>query len=399
MNTQMGVWIDHRKAIVVAVTDQGEETGLVISHVERQLRRAGDSPLKGSFETRRVPADDTRQRAFTGHLNIYYDAVIACVRGAESILIFGPGEAKRELKVRLEKNKLGGRIAAIKTADKMTHRQIVAKVRGYFDETADGNDDRRDLLPLTNNLRHGWACREARLRTTEVHTMTTIHEFSERLDSEFGLMSAANDERRAILERAYHERQARVAKLFIPVLARLRGIWEPRRDALLARFKDKIHIIPAANDDISTARFSLDSPLARITLKFMFSHDPEVRNLVLEYRLDVVPILMKIDNHATLELKLENFDQDVAALWLEDQMISFIRTFVELNGNQYYLNDHMVEDVIACVRMPRSVAKESVDWDGHKYYFICADTRREFEKQHGCVSDTDSRMGIGQLAR
>ena len=31
MNTQMGVWIDHRKATVVAITDQGEEIGLVIS--------------------------------------------------------------------------------------------------------------------------------------------------------------------------------------------------------------------------------------------------------------------------------------------------------------------------------------------------------------------------------
>jgi len=154
MNTQMGVWIDHRKAIVVAVTDKGEETALVISNVERQLRRAGDSPMKGSYETRQVPADDSRQRAFTGHLNIYYDAVIACVREAESILIFGPGEAKGELKARLEKNKLGERIAAIKTADKMTNRQISAKVRAYFEEHANDNADKRDLLPLNNSVKH-----------------------------------------------------------------------------------------------------------------------------------------------------------------------------------------------------------------------------------------------------
>jgi hypothetical protein len=154
MNTQTGVWIDHRKAIVVVITEKGEETGLVISHVERQLRRAGDSPLKGSYETRRVPADDSRQRALTGHLNIYYDAVIACIRQAESILIFGPGEAKGELKVRLEKNKLGGRIAAIETADKMTDRQISAKVRDYFDEKTNRNVESRDLLPLNNNVMH-----------------------------------------------------------------------------------------------------------------------------------------------------------------------------------------------------------------------------------------------------
>ncbi len=33
MRTKVGLWIDHRKAIVVAVTDEGEEIGLIISKV------------------------------------------------------------------------------------------------------------------------------------------------------------------------------------------------------------------------------------------------------------------------------------------------------------------------------------------------------------------------------
>jgi hypothetical protein len=81
-----------------------------------------------------VPADDSRQRAFTAHLNIYYDAVIASLGDAESILIFGPGEAKGEMKKRLEKTKLRGRIAGVETVDKMTNRQIAAKVRQHFAE-------------------------------------------------------------------------------------------------------------------------------------------------------------------------------------------------------------------------------------------------------------------------
>jgi hypothetical protein len=134
MRTKVGLWIDHRKAIIVAVTDQGEEIGLIVSKVEKQLQRSGDSPLKGRYESRNVPPDDSRQRTFTGHLNIYYEAVIACLRDAESILIFGPGEAKGELKKRLEKSKLGGRIAGVETVDNMTDRQIAAKVRQYFAE-------------------------------------------------------------------------------------------------------------------------------------------------------------------------------------------------------------------------------------------------------------------------
>lgn len=134
MKTTVGLWIDHRKAIIVAVTDKGEEIALIISKVEKQLRRLGDSPLKGSYESSQVPASDRRQRALTGYLNVYYDAVIASIRDAESILIFGPGDAKGELKKRLKRNNLGGRIVCIETVDRMTDRQIAAKVRKYFQQ-------------------------------------------------------------------------------------------------------------------------------------------------------------------------------------------------------------------------------------------------------------------------
>ena len=132
MRTNVGLWIDHRKAVIVAVTDKGEEIGLIISKVEKQHRRSGDSSLKGPREPQQVPAEDSLQRAFTGHLNIYYDAVTASIRDAEAILIFGPGEAKGELRERLEKHGLGERIVRIETIDRMTDRQIASKVRRYF---------------------------------------------------------------------------------------------------------------------------------------------------------------------------------------------------------------------------------------------------------------------------
>jgi hypothetical protein len=134
MRTKAGLWIDHRKAVVVTVTDKGDETTLVISAVERQRRRSGDSPLKGRYERQQVVADDSQQKSFTAHLNSYYDAVIASIGGAEAILIFGPGEAKGELKKRLQRKNLGGRIAVLETVDKMTDRQIAAKVRQHFAE-------------------------------------------------------------------------------------------------------------------------------------------------------------------------------------------------------------------------------------------------------------------------
>ncbi len=127
-----GIWIDHRKALIVFVSAVGERTSHFVSRVQTQWRRAGDSPMKGRYASDQVPADDSRQKALTGELNIYYDALIAALRNAESFIIFGPGEAKKELKRRLGKSKLAGRLCAVEAADKMTDRQIAAKVREYF---------------------------------------------------------------------------------------------------------------------------------------------------------------------------------------------------------------------------------------------------------------------------
>jgi hypothetical protein len=118
--------------MIASITEKGEEMGLVISKAESQPRRAGDSPLKGRSEPEKEPMSDARQRKFTGHLNIYYDAVIAALHDARRILICGPGEAKGELKKRLVRAKMGARIHRVETEDKMTERQLAKKVRSFF---------------------------------------------------------------------------------------------------------------------------------------------------------------------------------------------------------------------------------------------------------------------------
>ena len=132
MKTAVGLWIDHRKAIVVEMSDKGEKTRQILSHVEKQLGRIDGKHSAVSFESQLVQADDRQQRGFTKHLDGFYDEVLASIQDAKSILLFGPGEAKGELKKRMEQNNHGSRVVAMETADKMTDRQIAAKVRQYF---------------------------------------------------------------------------------------------------------------------------------------------------------------------------------------------------------------------------------------------------------------------------
>ncbi len=129
-----GVWIDHRRAVVVVLEAGGERVSAILSQVEKHGERTGDSPMKGPYESAQVPADDSRQRALTGDLNRYYDAVIAVLRYASALVLLGPGEAKGELRKRLEHQHLATRVQAVETTDRMTDAEVAAKVRDFFGE-------------------------------------------------------------------------------------------------------------------------------------------------------------------------------------------------------------------------------------------------------------------------
>ncbi|HEY4492448.1 MAG TPA: hypothetical protein VI958_10655 [Acidobacteriota bacterium] len=132
MKKEIGLWIDHREAIIVILTDGGEEIKHITSDNRKHIRYSGSSHSKTPEGSKEVTSEDQRDRKFGNHLNKFYDEIIASIRGADSIQIFGPGEAKGELEKRIEREGLKAHILAIETVDKMTDGQISAKVREHF---------------------------------------------------------------------------------------------------------------------------------------------------------------------------------------------------------------------------------------------------------------------------
>jgi len=127
MKKEIGLWIDHREAVIVVLTDKDEQIIRIKSDAEKQIRFPGGSRKDGLQKTEAV-----RDKRLEKHLGKYFDDIIAHIRDAGSIQIFGPGEAKGELVKRLEDERLKERIVELETMDKMTDRQISAKVREHF---------------------------------------------------------------------------------------------------------------------------------------------------------------------------------------------------------------------------------------------------------------------------
>ena len=133
MSTNAGVWIDHHRAVVVLMTDSGEEIKTIKSNSDRPFAKAGGAGSKQPERPSGYQSEDKQERKFMKQLDTYYDEVLTCLGDADSVLILGPGEAKREFKKRLNTKKFPVLVADVETADKMTDRQIAANVRQHFE--------------------------------------------------------------------------------------------------------------------------------------------------------------------------------------------------------------------------------------------------------------------------
>jgi stalled ribosome rescue protein Dom34 len=126
MHKNFGLWIDHRKALIVTPTSEEGEPQEISSDMEKHVRFSSGSSEDGS-------AEDMRDRQYGNHLDAYYDRVIQIIQDADAILILGPGEAKGEFEGRLKHtHPKEDRLVTVETADKMTPHQVAAKVRQHF---------------------------------------------------------------------------------------------------------------------------------------------------------------------------------------------------------------------------------------------------------------------------
>ena len=130
----VGLWIDHRQAVMVSITDDAETIERIDSDIERKVRLSGGSrTAKTPYGPQQVSVDGKQEERIKRQLRQYYRVILRRTQDANKILIFGPGEAKTELKKEMEKSReLAAKKITLEAADKMTERQIAARVRQFF---------------------------------------------------------------------------------------------------------------------------------------------------------------------------------------------------------------------------------------------------------------------------
>lgn len=132
MRKEIGLWIDHRHAVIVMFLKKGEVIKHITSNVDKRVRYSDGS------------SEDNRKQRIEEQLSNYYDEIISHLEYADCVLIMGPGEAKVELEKRLHEQKHPDCMVVLKTTEQMTPDEIVAAVHRHFPDSAKRIFQRRE---------------------------------------------------------------------------------------------------------------------------------------------------------------------------------------------------------------------------------------------------------------
>lgn len=210
--------------------------------------------------------------------------------------------------------------------------------------------------------------------------MADLKNLTGRLDAEFEIFRKGAEEFQVAAKSEYEAREKRFREQFVPAVERVVNLLRPRLEVLVERFKERIKVVPDVREHEREVKLTFNSPLASIDLTFRLSHDAEVKHLVLDEDLEILPILMQFNQHASLTMPLDRIDEGEITSWFDDRIVEFVQTLGALHRNQYYLKGHLVVDPVAGVEMPKYAAKATLEADGKTYYFISDETRIQFAK-------------------
>jgi hypothetical protein len=126
MLSNIGIWLDRSRAVIINLTSGRNET--LSSGIEKARH-----PLCGTEGRCTIIPERRLEQRKKEIVRKYYRKIIGIIQNAGSILILGPGPAKNEFVNEIDRVKsFRCRIAGVVPADTVSLRQLELKVRLFF---------------------------------------------------------------------------------------------------------------------------------------------------------------------------------------------------------------------------------------------------------------------------
>lgn len=133
MKEKLGIWIDKEKAILITLLQENHSVKHIESNIEIKERIDGEGKNSGKFGNQFVKPEKHIENKIKQKTVKYLEEITSEIKGAYSVVIFGPAGTKTELKKTIRSNhEMDNVLLEVKTADNMTENQSVAWVKEYY---------------------------------------------------------------------------------------------------------------------------------------------------------------------------------------------------------------------------------------------------------------------------
>ena len=98
-----------------------------------------------------------------------------------------------------------------------------------------------------------------------------------------------------------------------------------------------------------------------------------------EYDLEILPVFIEYRRHDEITYPLESFDADAAFDWVDERILEFVRTYLELQYAERYQHNNLVTDPVLGRRFSRLHAAAEREHGGHTFFFLTEESVQIFE--------------------
>lgn len=195
-------------------------------------------------------------------------------------------------------------------------------------------------------------------------------------------LDAAVARRRASQEtvrREMEEHERRMAQFAVVVRRLMDDAIRPRVLKLASLFSNAHVIEDESIPHLCVCSFDRTPEYPATTnLSIGVSADSAMENAVISYNLEILPIFFQFEGHDQLVVPLGAIDERAVASWLDAKLLSVTDTYLRLQVVEQYQEDNMVVDPVCGMRINRTDAEATSEYEGQKYYFCVEGCQQKF---------------------
>jgi YHS domain-containing protein len=210
--------------------------------------------------------------------------------------------------------------------------------------------------------------------------MTSFDELDKQIDEKLGAQNERSVQYHHLVAermRQHEEHQQRYTAISDRLV---QEIIRPRMERLARRFDNAQLLCDRHAECYKCGCSFLRTPQypATVKLEIGINCDHEFQNVSVRYELSIMPIFLQFEGKDELTLSMDHVDEEHVAAWVEEKLLGFVDTYLQLESVDQYQSENLVIDPVCGMRINQLYAEGQMQYEGRSYFFCVPECKEKF---------------------